>query len=117
MAGIVKTMTSILMSENTSPACLGTRICLKNFNSGGMSGGPLLAIVQAEVIQTLATGRRDYSRLFLRALQAGSVESGHLLALPQRPVEDRSPPLDLKGPHHPLICISAHQLLWPSPLI
>src|SRR5215831_12885835 len=40
-----------------------------------MSGGPLLAIVQAEVIQTLATGRRDYSRLFLRALQAGSVES------------------------------------------
>jgi hypothetical protein len=81
-----------------------------------MSGGPLLAIVQAEVIQTLATGRRDYSRLFLRALQAGSVESGHLLALPQRPIEDRSPPLDLKGPHHPLICINAHQLLGQAHL-
>jgi hypothetical protein len=81
-----------------------------------MSGGPLLAIVQAEVIQTLATGRRDYSRLFLVALQAGSVESGHLLALPQVPLEDRSPAFDLKRLHRPSICINAHRC-WAEPII
>jgi hypothetical protein len=56
MAGIVsnsrETMTSILIEREHLARVLGDEDMLEHFNFGGMSGGPLLAIVQAEIMRT-----------------------------------------------------------------
>jgi hypothetical protein len=55
MAGMVssshETMTSILIEREHLVRLLGDDDMPENFNFGGMSGGPLLAIVQAEVMR------------------------------------------------------------------
>lgn len=56
MAGMVssshETMTSILIERERLVRMLGDGDMPENFNFGGMSGGPLLAIIQAEVMRT-----------------------------------------------------------------
>jgi hypothetical protein len=56
MAGIVsgshETVTSILIERERLFRVLGDDDMPENFNFGGMSGGPLLAIVQAEIMRT-----------------------------------------------------------------
>ncbi len=56
MAGIVtsshETTTSILIERDNLVRVLGDSDMPENFNFGGMSGGPLLAIIQAEVMRT-----------------------------------------------------------------
>ena len=56
MGGIIssshETMTSILIEREHLARVLGDDDMPENFNFGGMSGGPLLAIVQAEIMRT-----------------------------------------------------------------
>jgi hypothetical protein len=56
MAGIVtnshETTTSIFIERDHLVRVLGNNDMPENFNFGGMSGGPLLAIIQAEVMRT-----------------------------------------------------------------